>query len=101
MIDGRIAVSVAKDIADLIPTFMMNRAREVETLQTLLAAGDMEKMDQIGHRMRGVGTPYGFEKISALGKQIQDGAKADDRLGLGKCIHEYADYLERVQVVYE
>lgn len=96
-----IVVTVAKDLEDLIPTFMKNRSTEVETLRAALAAGDLEQMRQLGHRMKGVGNSYGFEKVSTLGKQIEDGAKAGDRAGLEARIAEYTDYLARLQIVYE
>ena len=96
-----IVVTVAKDLEDLVPTFMKNRTTEVETLRAALAAGDLEQMRQLGHRMKGVGNSYGFEKVSTLGKQIEDGAKAGDRAGLEARIAEYTDYLARVQIVYE
>ena len=94
-------VTVAKDLEDLIPTFMKNRAKEVETLRAAHAAGDFEQLRQIGHRMKGVGNSYGFEKVSVLGKRIEDGARDNNRAGLESCIAEYADYLARVQIVYE
>ena len=96
-----IIVTVAKDLEDLVPTFMKNRGKELETLRSALAAGDFEQMRQLGHRMKGVGNSYGFEKVSLLGKQIEDDAKPGERDALGKCLAEYADYLARVQIVYE
>ena len=55
-----IIVTVAKDLEDLVPTFMKNRAKELDTLRTALAGGDFEQLRQIGHRMKGVGNSYGF-----------------------------------------
>jgi HPt (histidine-containing phosphotransfer) domain-containing protein len=96
-----ITITVAKDLEDLIPTFMKNRNKELETLRTALSAGDMEQLRQLGHRMKGVGISYGFDKVSLLGKQIEDGAKSGNRAGLEACITEYTDYLARVSIVYE
>ena len=96
-----VTVTVAKDLEDLIPTFMKNRTTELDTLRAALGAGDMEQLRQLGHRMKGVGNSYGFEHVSVLGKHIEDGAKANDRAGLEARIVEYADYLSRVQIVYE
>ena len=101
MSEQPITVSVAKDLEDLIPTFMKNRHKEIETLRAALAAGDMEQLRQLGHRMKGVGNSYGFEQVSTLGKQLEDGAKATDRAGLEARIAEYTDYLARVKIVYE
>jgi len=101
MNDKTITVTVAKDLEDLIPTFMANRNKELEALRTALGGGDMEQLRQLGHRMKGVGNSYGFELISTLGKQIEDGAKAKDLSAIGAHIEEYTDYLARVKVVYE
>lgn len=96
-----ITVTVAKDLEDLVPTFMKNRGKELEALRAALAGADFEQMRQLGHRMKGVGISYGFDKVSLLGKQIEDGAKAGDRAGLDARLVEYADYLARVKIVYE
>ena len=96
-----ITVVVAKDLEDLVPTFMKNRAKELETLRAALAGGDFEQLRQLGHRMKGVGNSYGFEKVSVLGRQIEDDAKTGDRGALDAHIADYADYLGRVQIVYE
>ena len=94
-------VTVAKDLEDLIPTFMKNRAKELDTLRAALSGGDMEQLRELGHRMKGVGNSYGFEKVSTLGKQVEDGAKSGDRAALEATIAQYADYLARVKIVYE
>ena len=101
MSDQGPVVTVAKDLEDLIPTFMKNRTKDLEILRSALAAGDLEQMRQLGHRMKGVGNSYGFEKVTVLGKQIEDGAKVNDRAGLEVCIVEYAEYLAHVKIVYE
>jgi HPt (histidine-containing phosphotransfer) domain-containing protein len=101
MSQQKITVIVAKDLEDLIPTFMANRTKELGTLSVALGAGDMEQLRQLGHRMKGVGNSYGFEQISVLGKQIEDHAKTKDLTGLQTLITEYTDYLTRVNIVYE
>ena len=97
-----ITVVIAKDLEDLVPTFLKNRAKELATLRSALASGDMEQMRQLGHRMKGVGNSYGFELVSTLGRKIEDGAKVGGSgAGLEAAIAEYADYLARVKIVYE
>jgi HPt (histidine-containing phosphotransfer) domain-containing protein len=99
--DDAYQVKVAKDIADLIPTYLSNRRKELESLRAALAAGDFEKLRQLGHRMRGVGNSYGFERVTSLGKEIEDGAKSGDKDSLGAHIAAYGDYLSKVQITYE
>ena len=101
MYDGAWKVTVAKDLEDLIPTFMKNRQKELDTLRVALAAADFEQLRQLGHRMKGVGVSYGFERITALGKSIEDGARSGDRAALESSVAQYGDYLAKVQVGYE
>lgn len=101
MSEANYKVKVARDLEDLIPVFMSNRRKELETLRVALAAADFEQLRQLGHRMKGVGVSYGFDHVSALGKHIEDGARSGDRAGLQARIAEYADYLSKVQIAYE
>jgi HPt (histidine-containing phosphotransfer) domain-containing protein len=96
-----LTVTVAKDLADLIPIFFKNRHKELESLRAAVAAGDFEQLRHLGHRMKGVGNSYGFAAISEIGKRIEDGARNSDLSAIEPCIGEYADYLSKVQVVYE
>jgi HPt (histidine-containing phosphotransfer) domain-containing protein len=101
MSDPAYQVIVAKDLEDLIPVFMKNRGKEIDALRVALAAADFEQLRQLGHRMKGVGTSYGFNRVSAIGKTIEDGARSGDRAGLNACIAEYADFLAKVQIRFE
>ena len=101
MTDSEFTVTVAKDLEDLIPVFFTNRKKEVETLRSALAAGDFNQLKQLGHRMKGVGRSYGFIKVSDIGKTVEDAAATADRGVIEACIGEYADYLQKVKVVYE
>jgi len=96
-----LTVTVAKDLEDLIPVFMTNRNKEVDTLRSALAAGDFEQLKQLGHRMKGVGRSYGFILVSDIGKRIEDSAMHKDKSAIDASIGEYADYLSKVRVVYE
>jgi HPt (histidine-containing phosphotransfer) domain-containing protein len=94
-------VTVARDLEDLIPVFMSNRRKELDTLRVALASADFDQLRQLGHRMKGVGYSYGFDHVSTLGKHIEDGARSGDRAALEARIREYADYLAKVQIVFE
>jgi HPt (histidine-containing phosphotransfer) domain-containing protein len=101
MTETNLTVTVAKDLQDLIPVFMTNRAKEVETLRGAVAKSDFEQLKQLGHRMKGVGRSYGFITVSDIGKRIEDAAAKADRGAIASAIGEYADYLSKVKVVYE
>jgi HPt (histidine-containing phosphotransfer) domain-containing protein len=99
--DDAYKVKIAKDLQDLIPTYLNNRKKELDTLRAALAAADFNQLRQLGHRMRGVGNSYGFERVSALGKEIEDGALSGDKASLEAHIAAYGEYLSKLQVAYE
>ncbi|HZM36140.1 MAG TPA: Hpt domain-containing protein [Burkholderiales bacterium] len=101
MNDGAWKVTIAKDLEDLIPTFLRNRNKELDTLRAALSAADFEQLRQLGHRMKGVGISYGFDQVSAIGKSIEEGARRGDRASLEASVKQYGDYLAKVQVTYE
>jgi HPt (histidine-containing phosphotransfer) domain-containing protein len=94
-------VKVSKDLEDLIPTYLANRKKELETLRQALEAADFEQIRQIGHRMRGVGVSYGFDDVTALGKLIEDGANAGDKAALEAHVGAYGQYLSNLRITYE
>ena len=94
-------VKVSKDLEDLIPTYLANRNKELETLRQALAGADFEQMRQIGHRMRGVGVSYGFDDVTSLGKLIEEGAKEGDKAALEEHVAAYGEYLANLHITYE
>ena len=101
MTDANLTVTVAKDLEDLIPVFLANRNKEVETLRKAVAGGDFEQLKQLGHRMKGAGSSYGFDFVSTVGKTIEDAAKASDVATIATTLDTYEDYLAKVEIVYE
>ena len=101
MAETAFTVTLTRDFEDLVPLFVENRRKELESLRSALAAGRYDKLQQLGHRMKGVGSTYGFDRVSILGGLIADGATATNREALEARIAEYAEYLARVRVVYE
>jgi HPt (histidine-containing phosphotransfer) domain-containing protein len=100
MNNSSFTVVVDKELEDLVPVFMKNRRKEVESLRAALAAADFEQLRQLGHRMKGVGNSYGFARVSDFGRMIEDGARSGDRAALAACIGDYSEYLTKVQVTY-
>lgn len=94
-------VTVDRELEGLIPEYIKNREEELQILRTSLAGEDFEELRRRGHRMKGVGVPYGFDQVSELGAQIEDGAKAKNKAVLDKLVNRYATFLSRVTIVWE
>lgn len=101
MSDEKIVVTVDEDLEELIPGFLENRARDVETLREALTAKDIGKLQSIGHSLKGVGGGYGFDELSKIGAEIETAAKQQNFDPIEAAIDRMADYLARVDVVFE
>jgi len=91
---------VERTILDLIPSFLSNRRRELDSLRHALQTGDFELVRYLGHRMRGVGGSYGFEYVTLLGRRLEHCGRERDADLLGELVSEYADYLSSVRIEY-
>ncbi|MBT4510907.1 MAG: Hpt domain-containing protein [Chloroflexi bacterium] len=98
---GKIIVRVDEDLDDLIPGFLDNRHKDVETMKDAIASGDYETICVLGHSMKGSGGSYGFDAITDIGTLLETAAKDEDSLELQRWVNELSVYLGRVEVVYE
>jgi hypothetical protein len=60
----------------------------------------MECIQAMGHRMKGSGGSFGFEKISGVGEALEFAAQISDDKGIKSAVDRLEKYLARVSVVY-
>ncbi len=100
MNDTTIPVAIDPDLKDLIPGFLANRRRDVESLRSLLLQRDYVAIRLIGHSMKGAGGGYGFDPITDYGDRIEKAALEGTDEVILAATAELADYLERVRPVF-
>lgn len=98
---GRIVVEIDPDLEDLIPGYLQNRQKDVEAVREGLSNRDFELIQRMGHTMKGSGGGYGFDFISAVGMNMEEGAKEASVEKVQDALKDLCDYLERVDVVYK
>ena len=96
----KIRVEISKDLEVLIPRYLVRRHKEVETFRTQLAAGEFEALRIGGHSLKGSGGGYGFPLLTTIGATIEIAAKAKEAAKIEAALTEYADYIQRVEVVF-
>lgn len=96
-----IVIHVDKDLEDLIPEFLANRQDDVAAIRGAVDAGDYETIRVLGHGMKGSGGGFGFDDISSMGAAIEQAAKRQDGAVITAELARLADYLARVEVIYE
>jgi len=99
--NDKIRVSIDPDLEDLIPGFLGNRRQDVERIRTLLAGADFDEVRLIGHSMKGSGGGYGFDPITEYGSEIEQAALLKDGAAVTAALGKLADYLARVEPVFD
>ena len=98
---AKIEVIVDKDLEAIIPQFMENREEDIKKINKLLEEDNYTEIERIGHSMKGSGGGYGFDKITEIGKEIEEGAIEKDEEKIVNKINELKKYLEEVEIVYK
>ena len=93
-------VYVDAALQDLIPEFLSNRRKDVIALEAALQTRDSQKIQSIGHTLKGVGGSYGFNQLSTWGKQLEALGKSNDVTSVVPLVEQMKHHLSVVQVVY-
>ena len=87
-----------EDILELVPIYLSGRRDELDLLDKAATASDFATLRDIGHKLRGSGGGFGFERISEIGGHLEAAAKVQDLRSARLEVSALRDYLERVEV---
>ncbi len=86
-------------IAARVPTFLHNRRKDVITMLSALALGDLPTVQRLGHNMRGTGASYGFQAITDIGAAIELEAGKGNADTSQHWVNALSAYLDTVKAV--
>ena len=99
--DDAIIVYLDPDLEEIIPGFLDNRRKDVQTLTTCMENGQLDTIRLLGHRMKGDGGGYGFNAISTIGHALEQAALRGDLTTIRERTMDLTNFLTRVRVVYK
>jgi HPt (histidine-containing phosphotransfer) domain-containing protein len=88
-----------EDVLELIPDYLEGRHNELGVLRDAVAQKDFETLRGLGHKMKGSGGSFGFDRITEIGGNLESSAKEQDMPAIEQGIADLQDYLNRVEVV--
>ena len=97
----KVIAKVDPDLRDLIPGYLENRQKDINTIIKALETSDFDKIRVLGHSMRGSGGGYGFMAVSKIGEGFEIAAKQKNPELIKIHLAELSDFLERVTLVYD
>ena len=98
---SKIIIRTDAELEPLMPGFLANRQRDVQNIRAALANADFETISRLAHSMKGIGAAYGFDYITTVGGQLEQAAHLQQIEAISDYVFELADYLGRVEIIYE
>jgi len=98
---GEITVQVDPDLRDIIPLFMENTRKDIDTISLAFSEKDGDTIRRISHSMKSYGSGYGFEYISRAGRAMEAAALKDDLSAVVEILTDLKNYLDKVTVSYD
>ncbi len=89
-----------EDLVDLIPLYLENRRNDLGLLKQAQAQNIVETARNLGHKMKGSGGGYGLDRISEIGKELEDAAYEQNLGAIQNAIAALQDFLEKVDIVF-
>ena len=68
--------NVHPTIVPLIPQYFEMRKKELPQLKEWTQEGNLKKLQEIGHRLRGNAESYGFTELGSIGKELEAACSA-------------------------
>jgi HPt (histidine-containing phosphotransfer) domain-containing protein len=93
------SVEMLAGFEELVPGYLARQRRDVSGMISLLAASDYDRLEVLGHNMKGSGASYGFAELTRFGAELETAAMEADHDALASKIPQLDDYLSRVQLV--
>ena len=80
-------------LAALLPAYLERRAADARLLAAALAGADWPTIAAIGHRLKGLGSTYGHDAVSAAGRAFEAAAAARDATQAQRVLDGYTHFL--------
>jgi len=94
-------VEIDHDIEDLLPGFARNRLSDVGSIDAALRDGALENARELAHRIKGVGSSYGFDDITEHGAALEAACSSGSGEAARSALDALRTYLRDVRVLFQ
>jgi PAS domain S-box-containing protein len=98
-IDGKIQITPPPGLEGLVPNYLANIRRGMDTIRVGVESKDCTVARRLGHQFKGTGEGYGFPEIARSGAALELAGMAANEDEIRSQLVVLAAYLDRVRVV--
>jgi HPt (histidine-containing phosphotransfer) domain-containing protein len=93
-------VEIDADLQDLVPQFVENRKKDIETLRQLVQNDDLNAISQLAHKIKGAAAGYGFNELSELAAQMEKASKGNEPNPLAELVKRMETHFLNIEIRY-
>src|SRR5579884_1227846 len=94
----RIKIKTPEGLGDLAARYLAARRSELAALNEALRNSNFEHIRTLAHNLKGTGSSFGFEELTALGAALETSASRQDSRNLQKQVAALEEYLANVEL---
>jgi HPt (histidine-containing phosphotransfer) domain-containing protein len=93
-------VIVDPDLKTILPRYIEILWEQLSLLEQSVESGDSETARILGHKLKGTGSSYGFNRLTELGAEIETASKIKDFDTTETLATKMRNYLENAEIIY-
>jgi len=95
----KVVIHADPNLRAVIPAYLDKRREDMRAILAALERLDYEMIGELGHKMCGTGSGYGFPRITEIGASIHQAAKQRNSSAIRLQVTELSRYLQQVEVI--
>ncbi len=88
---------IPPELVDLIPGYLHRRDEDVLSLRAFLSGKDFKSIKMLGHKLKGNGSSFGFDRISEIGHFLMPASDTQDVEEISKLISELKNEIDQIK----
>ena len=88
---------IPPDLADIIPGYLERRELDILALKIFALNEDFSSIAKLGHKLKGNGSSFGFDRISELGTLFMRSCESRNLLEIKELISAFEAELKKIR----
>lgn len=80
---------IPPELADIIPGYLERRSLDIQALKIFALNDDFNSIAKLGHKLKGNGSSFGFDRISELGSLLMRSCEIKNVEEIKKLISDF------------
>ena len=81
--------------AEMLVRYVEHRKRDLKDCAAFLSSHEFQKLEKIGHKLKGNGAMFGYPELSEIGFRLEQAAQAHDLIQLEHSIEEFSGWVNQ------